>query len=247
MQSVQLALPDRDLSLATLLAERATSSGEAALLDPRALLPGGAAWEVEIGFGKGRYLLASAAARPKDRFLGIEIAGEYYRLARDRARRRGLGNLLLARADAIYLLAALLPRGLARRVHVYFPDPWPKTRHHKRRLFDPETLDLLLGLLAADGELFFATDHLAYGELVEAILASHPGLDVTRWQGPWPDGARTNYEAKYLVEGRPIRRLVVRLRPGAEPVHPAGLVGLAVGAPDGELVLRGASDSPTDE
>lgn len=256
MQPVALALPSCDLSLAELAVEGVAAPSAAPrfdplsapppspLLDPPALLPGGDGWEVEIGFGKGRYLLASAAARPDGRFLGVEIAGEYWRLARDRARRRRLGNLLLVRADAVYLLAALLPRGFARRLHVYFPDPWPKTRHHKRRLFDPETVDLLLALLAPGGELYFATDHLAYGEVVEEILASHPAVAVTRWEGPWPDGARTNYEAKYLVEGRPIRRLVVQLRPGVALVHPRGLDGLVIGASDASRATDGEAVQP---
>jgi tRNA (guanine-N7-)-methyltransferase len=82
-------------------------------------------WEVEIGFGKGRYLLRRALAEPRTRFLGIELAGEYFRLLVARARRRGVQNLLAIRGEAQTVLAAVLPRGFARAVHVYFPDPWP--------------------------------------------------------------------------------------------------------------------------
>jgi len=105
--------------------------------NPLDLVPGAGEWEVEIGFGKGRFLLDQAAARPERRFLGIEVASKYYRLCRQRAERRGLDNVLVVRGEALYLLSAVFPARFAAALHVYFPDPWPKSRHHKRRLFDP--------------------------------------------------------------------------------------------------------------
>ncbi len=200
-------------------------------LAPDDLLPGGGAWEVEIGFGKGRYLLASALEHPERRYLGIEVVSKYFSLLRRRARRRGAANLLLVRGEALYLLSAVLPRGFASALHVYFPDPWPKSRHHKRRLFDPETVDLVLGVLRPGGELCFATDHLEYGERVREILEGYPGLTIAPRRRPWPDGARTNYEAKYMTEGRPILRLEGRLE-GSGPgrLHPQGRAGI-VAAP----------------
>ena len=191
-------------------------------LDLAGLLPGSGPLEIEIGFGKGRFLLRRATESPERRFLGIEIAHEYFSLAIGRARRRGLANVAAICGDALYLASAVLPRAAARVVHVYFPDPWPKLRHHKRRLFDPATVDLVLGLLEPGGELCFATDFLEYGERVRALLESHPAVVVERRDEPWPDGARTNYEAKYLVEGRPILRLAVRLNGVPIAPHPAG-------------------------
>ncbi len=200
--------------------------------------PGGDGWEVEIGFGKGRYLIARAEREPARRFLGIEVANEYFRILVDRARRRRLGNLLAVRGEALYLLSAVLPRGFARAIHVYHPDPWPKSRHHKRRLLDPETIDLVLGALEPGGALYFATDHLEYGERVVEILESHPRVVHRVLDGPWPDGPRTNYEAKYVAEGRPILRLVVEPvgpEPGPSPgpppgaLHPEGRAGVLAG------------------
>jgi len=182
-------------------------------------VPGGGPWEVEIGFGKGRYLLERAAAEPARRFLGVEMVGRYERGLVRRARRRGLANFLSLRGEALYLLSAVLPAGFAEVLHVYFPDPWPKARHHKRRLFDPETVDLVLALLAPGGRLSFATDFLDYGELVCDILDAHPAISCRRRDRPWPDGARTHYEAKYVEAGRPILRLEGRLvgEPGLHP------------------------------
>ncbi len=193
-------------------------------LDLDDLIPGDGEWEVEIGFGKGRYLLDRAQAHPERRFLGFEVVSKYFRMLRRRARARGINNLLLVRGEALYALSAVLPAAFASIVHVYFPDPWPKSRHHRRRLFDPRSLDLVLGVLRPGGELWFATDFIEYGERVVEILQAYPGLDVELQPGPWPDGARTNYEAKYMLEGRPILRLHARLSDSAEPLrlHPEG-------------------------
>lgn len=186
--------------------------------------PSPSEWEVELGFGKGRYLLRRAQEEPGRRFLGIEVVGKYQRLFVGRARKRGLSNWMALRGEALYLAAAVLPAGFATALHVYFPDPWPKSRHHKRRFLDAESIDLVLGLLRPGGRLYFATDFLDFGAEVEAVLAGHPRVELSRVAGPWPDGARTNYEAKYEREGRPILRLEGRLSPAARErdiLHPA--------------------------
>jgi tRNA (guanine-N(7)-)-methyltransferase len=196
------------------------------------LVPGDGGWEVELGFGKGRYLLEQAARSPQRRFLGIERAGKYFRLARRRARARGLENLLLLEGEALYLLATALPAAFASTLHIYFPDPWPKSRHHRRRLLDPSSIDLALRALTPGGRLFFATDFLSYGRRVLDALTSHGGLDVRVLEGEWPDGARTNYEAKYVEEGREILRLEATASGEGVGLHPAGAAAvLAATAP----------------
>lgn len=197
--------------------------------DLDALLPGEGPWVVEIGYGKGRWLLGQVLANPGRRHLGIEIVSKYWKRMTERAGKRGAKNLVNVRGEALSILATALPRGFAGEVHVYFPDPWHKTRHHRRRLFDPETVDLVLGALAPGGKLVFATDFLEYGGIVRAILESHPDLEVAVHEGEWPDGARTNYEAKFIAEGRPILRLVATLKAGApaERLHPQGEARLA--------------------
>lgn len=188
------------------------------------LVAGTGDWEVEIGFGKGRYLLRRCREDADRRFLGIEVAGEYQGIFVDRARRQAPGNWLAIRGDALYLASAVLPAGFASALHVYFPDPWPKSRHHKRRLFDPETVDLVLGLLREGGHFSFATDFLDYGERVVEILAGYPSLRFARRDRPWDEGPRTNYEAKYEIEGRPILRLEGTLEVDGRraPLHPHG-------------------------
>lgn len=182
--------------------------------------------EIELGFGKGKFLASRATVEPGRRFLGIEIVSKYHRLLAERLQKRSLGNLVVIRAEALYLAVTALPQGSAEVVHVYFPDPWPKSRHHRRRLFDPATVDIVLSLLAPGGTLVFATDHVQYGEEVVApLLESHPSLAVERLDA-WPEGPRTHYEAKYVREGRPIVRLVATLTAPVVP-HPAVGQGLA--------------------
>ncbi len=211
----------------------ATAAGVTSFPDPGdpgalgRLLAGDGVWEIELGFGKGRFLLGRATARPERRFLGIEVASEYFRLAAQRLARRGLSNLVLLHGEALAILATLLPPGFATAVHVYFPDPWPKSRHHKRRLFAPASVDLVLRALAPGGELFFATDHLEYGNEVRRLLETHPAVRVRERSGGWPDGARTNYEAKFVAAGRPILRLEVDLIAPPGP-HPEGAAEVAV-------------------
>ncbi|MDX1644260.1 MAG: hypothetical protein R3244_07890 [Thermoanaerobaculia bacterium] len=194
------------------------------------LLPGRGSWEIEIGFGRGRYLLDRAAADPTGRFLGIEMAAKYFRLVERRVRRRGLANVALLLGEALYIAGALLPPAFARAVHVYFPDPWPKDRHRKRRLLDHASVDLVLGLLEPGGALYFASDHLEYADEVEEILSSHPAIELERVER-WPDGERTNYEIKYERAEREIRRLVARRREEESAiVHPAARGELWVAA-----------------
>lgn len=234
IQRTLVATPDGDRTLAEL----------AAPLPLDELVRGGGPWEVELGFGKGRYLLRRAQEDPARRFLGVEMASKYHRLAVERARRRGLRNLLAIRGEALYLASAVLPAGFASALHVYFPDPWPKSRHHKRRLFDAESIDLVAGLLEPGGRLFFATDFLDYGARVEAVLAGHPRLALRRHDEPWPEGPRTNYEAKYEREGRPILRLEATLRRAREPAAGASAVALH---PAAEAAVTAACWAAEDE
>src|SRR5512144_1824640 len=114
--------------------------------------------EMEIGVGKGRFLLAAAAANRDRDFFGLEIEPEYAAIARLRAERAGLTNVRCERLDGkAFVLRRLAPGSLA-ALHVYFPDPWPKKRHHKRRLVDPEWAAAAARALAPGGLLRVASD-----------------------------------------------------------------------------------------
>ncbi len=217
MQKVSLAVGSREVDLRSVEVPLALKS----------LVAGGEPWEVELGFGKGRYLMRRAETEHHRRFLGIEVASNYYHLVRQKMMRRGLRNVVLMRGDALLLLASVLPHEFAASIHIYFPDPWPKARHAKRRLLDVDTVDLVLRLLIPGGSIFFATDFLAYGRQVSEVLNSHPGVCVEAQRGPWEGGFRTNYESKYEAEGRRILRLIItRTESSGNLLHPAAAVAI---------------------
>ena len=127
--------------------------------------------EVDIGCGKGRFLLARAAAHPDIQYLGIERLLLRVRKIDRKAQRGGLGNLRLIRLEAAYTLQYFIPEHAVRRFYLFFPDPWPKRRHHKRRLFSPEFLDVLHDRLMPGGTVQVATDHLDYFAEIRKTLA----------------------------------------------------------------------------
>ena len=163
--------------------------------------------EVEIGTGKGTFLLARGQARPEVNFLGIEYAKAYCCHAADRFRRHGMTNVRMLHADAGYFFKVCLPPRSLQRVHIYFPDPWPKRRHHRRRLIQPPFLADVRRVLRIGGQLIIVTDHMGYFEQIRAVLASAgQGLAVVPMPGMTDaDGeiVGTNFERKYIAQGRP--------------------------------------------
>lgn len=162
--------------------------------------------EIEVGIGKGRFLLAAAASRPEVRHLGIEWANKYLRVAESRARKRGLENVRFARVDARELMAAI-PDHSVSAFYVFYPDPWPKKRQHKRRFFEPTTVAHLARTLVSGGWLHVATDHDDYWAVIEPLLDREPAFErQTEFGGaqfPLPtEGPLTNFEQKYGLEGR---------------------------------------------
>jgi tRNA (guanine-N7-)-methyltransferase len=120
-------------------------------------------FEIEIGSGKGTFLLQQAALEPETNFLGIEWTHEFYAYAADRIRRRReagkLTNVRMLHADASEFLRWRCPDGIARVIHLYFSDPWPKSRHHKKRVIQHGLLAQVWRVLAPGGELRIVTDH----------------------------------------------------------------------------------------
>ena len=125
---------------------------------------------VDLGCGKGRFLLAHARRNPEARLLGVERKLRRVRKIDHKAYKAGIGNIRLLRMEGMYTMRYLIPAAWIDKLFVYFPDPWPKDRHHKNRMFSPEFLDAVARTLAPDGVVHFATDHAPYAEQVREIL-----------------------------------------------------------------------------
>ncbi|MEE2657384.1 MAG: tRNA (guanosine(46)-N7)-methyltransferase TrmB [Candidatus Latescibacterota bacterium] len=162
--------------------------------------------EVEIGIGKGRFLLDAAERLPEVNFIGVEYAAKYLRLAHGRALRRGLTNIRFVHSDAREFLEFFLATGSVQIIHLYFPDPWPKKRHHKRRIINAEFFREVIRILVPGGRLRLATDHDDYLEAMVEMLAEFPD-DLVPVKGVW-EGAHTNYEEKFLARGQQIHRRI---------------------------------------
>ncbi len=167
---------------------------------------------VDIGAGKGRFLLELAEARPGIDLLGVERAGTYYRLVCERAARRGLANVRMLHTTAEDLLFRLLPDASVDVLYVLFPDPWPKKRHHKRRLFKPEHVARMAEVLVPGGRLLVKTDHPGYGEVIEEVLRGTPGLEAVDPEAAFAGLPETGFERKYREAGRPIRAWALERR-----------------------------------
>lgn len=197
----------------------AVEPAELSGLDWRRLFGNDHPVEIEIGTGKAGFLLRRAQAHPELNFLGIEWAGEFYRYAVDRMRRWRVPNVRLLRADASHFVRAVCPRDSIRVMHVYHPDPWPKRRHHKRRLFQPAFVEAAAACLVAGGRIAVQTDHAEYFEIIRGLLLEHPWLREVPFDDPHFDleasRVETNFEIKYRREGRTLYRLAVERRGGA--------------------------------
>lgn len=162
--------------------------------------------EIEIGIGKGRFLLAAARPRPEVLHLGVEWANKYLRYAESRAARDGLENVRFARLDACEMMAGIPDRSV-RQIYVFYPDPWPKKRHQKRRFLRRTNADQIARILEPGGTLHVATDHAHYWASIEPLFDAHPGFSRREAFGgerfPLPvEAPLTNFEAKYAREGR---------------------------------------------
>jgi tRNA (guanine-N7-)-methyltransferase len=165
---------------------------------------------LEIGFGMGETTAAMAAADPDRDYLAVEVhtpgIGNLLALIGE----RGLTNVRVARGDAMELVRRLPPGSLA-AVHVFFPDPWPKARHHKRRLIRPGNVVLLRQALRPGGVVHCATDWPDYAGQMLETLAADPGL--VRVDAPARPGPETKFERRGVRAGRPISEVAFRRTP----------------------------------
>jgi tRNA (guanine-N7-)-methyltransferase len=159
--------------------------------------------EVEVGCGKGRFLTGRAAANPDADFLGIErMLGRVHSFD-DKCRRLKISNAHVLRLEALYTFWYLLPAHSVRTVYVFFPDPWPKKKHHSHRLFGPLFLNALWKRLEIGGKLEFATDHLEYFTAVKEWFADDERFEEVEPM-PRPESVWTEFETMFRNQGLPI-------------------------------------------
>ncbi len=166
--------------------------------------------ELEVGSGKGLFLIDTAQRNPSTYFIGIELAAKYAALAQSRLESQGISNARFLSADAVEVMCSDVPSGRLAAVHVYFPDPWWKARHKKRRVLNERMVVAIEKALEPNGILHFWTDVLDYYESsLELIAAS------TKLRGPEYVEERsaahamdyhTHFERRTRLNGLPVYR-----------------------------------------
>ena len=181
------------------------------IVEPMSWFDSSGPFEIEIGCGKGGFLLHRARSYPERRLLGIEWARHYALHCADRVARWNLCNVRIMRTDGQHLMTRNLPPACAHVLHLYHPDPWPKRRHWKRRIVQPAFVEAVARVLVPGGQWRIQTDHAGYFEHMREVLANQTALAEV----PWEDDAiqiaqgweGTNFEVKYVREGRAIHRM----------------------------------------
>ena len=166
---------------------------------------------LEIGFGMGDATARIAAALPQTDFIGVEVHEPGVGALLERIDEQRLSNLRIVQRDAVEVLQAMIAPGSLAGVHVFFPDPWPKKRHHKRRLIQPAIVALLAGRIGRGGYLHLATDWQPYAEQMLDVLSAEPLLANTADEGfaPRPDHRpSTKFEQRGLALGHAVRDLL---------------------------------------
>jgi len=178
--------------------------------DTEALFTRSAPLEVEVGSGKGLFLRTAAVDRPEIDFLGTEISRKYARFAAAALAKRQLPNALVVVADALRIFDELLPDGSLAAVHVYFPDPWWKKRHRKRRVMTESFAGDVQRTLAPGGVLHFWTDVQAYFHTTLELLSARTALDgpIEVSETPAEDDMayRTHFERRMRLHNEPVYR-----------------------------------------
>lgn len=184
---------------------------EEGTVDPIGWFDSSGPLEMEIGSGKGGFLLSRAKAHPEVRLLGIEWANKYFKYAVDRMIRWGIGNVRIMRTDGRCFVVRHLASSCVDVLHVYHPDPWPKKRHHKRRLIQDDFVGAAIAALKPGGQWLIQSDHAEYFGWIRERLDAQPALKEIEWElasaRPGEDWSGTNYEIKYAREGREIYRV----------------------------------------
>jgi tRNA (guanine-N7-)-methyltransferase len=177
-------------------------------LDPRSLFPEAKEIWLEIGFGGGEHVSGQARRHPEIGIMASEVFLEGVAKLLGQIEDDGLQNIRLYPRDGRELVNAIAP-GSIDRVFILFPDPWPKTRHHKRRLIQPEFLDALVRIVKPGGQVRFATDVRSYADEALQRFLAHPAFDwnatcADDWRIAPKDHIQTRYQTKKLGDIEPV-------------------------------------------
>ena len=169
--------------------------------------------EIEIGCGKGGFLVEYCEKHPEVPFLGLEWEPEIAHWTAQRlSKRPQLSHTRVLLGDAFYFFRDYLPDACVGNFHMYFPDPWPKKRHHKNRLMALPFLELVRRKAMPDARFYWGTDHAEYNAEARALFASLPWLILEQDNAEPTEGIMTNFEKKYRKQGKPIYRCVLRIK-----------------------------------
>ncbi len=166
---------------------------------------------VEVGFGNGHSLAEMARQNPDTNFVGIELFGKGILKLTRRLERDGIDNVRVVKGEAVACLTDMFTVGELDAIHVNFPDPWPKRRHHKRRLVAAPFVELLHGRVRPGGRVHLATDFTCYAYQMRTVFEAHPGFinraGAQRFLYHLPGRVKTKYERKFAALGATIRYL----------------------------------------
>jgi tRNA (guanine-N7-)-methyltransferase len=200
--------------------------------EPEAWFDRCAPLEVEIGSGKGLFLANAAQQRPQHDFVGLEVAGKYAAHTAARLARANLTNAVVVHGDGLRVFREILPASGVLAVHVYFPDPWWKARHRKRRVLNASFLHDVQRVLAPGGELHFWTDVLEYFEtsleLIQAETTLFGPLPVPETAAQHDLDYRTHFERRMRQHQQPVYRSLWRRElapPCSAPAVESGNIG----------------------
>jgi tRNA (guanine-N7-)-methyltransferase len=208
---LKLDIPGRDLRVAP---DAVKARGWRALFAGD-LPPGPLRMVVELGFGRGEFLIELARAAPSVAHVGVELSWKRVHKQTRRLASLPLRNIRLLHGRAEELLLLFEP-GSLEALWINFPDPWPKKRHHRRRLVQAPLAAAIAARLAPGGLVHVATDDVAYAEQIDAVLAAEPGLEnalaPARWLPEVPGRMETAYEREWRAQGRALHFWTYRRR-----------------------------------
>jgi tRNA (guanine-N7-)-methyltransferase len=168
------------------------------------------ALEVDLGCGDGTFLMEMAKQYPERDFLGVErLLGRVRKVCR-KSRRRELENLRVLRLDSQYVVEWLLPEASVSRLHLLCPDPWPKMRHHRRRLIQLEFLEAVRKSLVSSGEFLFMTDHEEYFQWASEKVHAYGKFEILEWDEEMFFYPKTDFQIQWEAEGKRMWRLRMR-------------------------------------